>query len=788
MPTRTAYLQFAALALAMTLPQIAGAADGSAPASGVPPVAAAPISASAPSQDAGRHREYELEEVIVTATRREVQVSDVPASIVALGEQALAVSGAHNIDDIAALVPGLDFGRSAFGGQISYISFRGLSTVAGASTVGVYIDDTAVQGRINPNAFSFFGNAYPVTFDLNRVEALRGPQGTLFGAGAEGGAVRLIFNKPDLEKVSGLARTEVSNTESGGLSYEAGAAYGGPLVEGSTAFRASAFQRVDGGYIDHVDPFTGAVTDANFDQATTKAYRLALTQAFGPKVTITPAIMYQSTDTDNPGVMQAFTSDPTTATFQNYKLLEQPSSDAFYVASINADADLGWAKLSSATANFARDAKSLVDVTSLYGAFGPGYGNPRGPEFPSAYSDAGRQPTTTKQQVVSQEIRLASNAAHAPLQWIGGVFFSRGRQDEDTSTFSPAIAAQNGEPADANLLYIGTRTVDTQYALFGEVDWRLSPELTATLGLRVAHYESDFTQFATGIFNGGVPPVFTGSIKETPVTPRTTLSYRPDDSNLFYATVSRGFRMGGSNSGLPDYCNGNTPLTYDSDSVWNYEVGSKNDLMDGRVRLEASLYRLKWKNLQENVFLPCGFGVNLNAGDATSTGVELGVQAFVTKNLQLSLSAAYNNSKHSEDYFFGPDLVVRDGQSVGAVPQVPTPWMINSSARYEFMLTESYRGYVWIEDTYHSSNHGPFNVHDPASLAYFPDLVANPDTNEINMRVALTWSRFEASLFVNNLTDGHPLLYKSVDVPGMGIENYSSLRPRTIGVNLDYHF
>jgi iron complex outermembrane receptor protein len=223
----------------------------------------------------------ELEEVVVTATKREENIEKVPISVYALSQNELTLANAKNMDDIAALTPGIEFDN--FSGYatstLTLLSIRGITSGVGASTTGVYIDDTALQGRIND--FTNFGNPYPVTFDLNRVEVLRGPQGTLFGAGAEGGTVRFIFNEPSLREFSAVTSVELAQIQDGGVTYESGVAAGGPIIVDQLGFRFSAWYRKDGGYIDTVDPFTGADIDKNANRSESKAFRLAFLGEFG---------------------------------------------------------------------------------------------------------------------------------------------------------------------------------------------------------------------------------------------------------------------------------------------------------------------------------------------------------------------------------------------------------------------------------------------------------------------------------------------------------------------------
>ena len=233
-------------------------------------------------------------------------------------------AGIKGISEIAAVTPGVEYDYDTqFGpGILTTLGIRGIKSDIGAPTTGVYIDDVPIQWRQ-----SRFGNAYPVTFDLTRVEVLRGPQGTLFGAGAEGGAVRFITTEPSMTEFTGLYRAEVSQTEYRGPSFETGAAAGGPIVDGRVALRISAWYRDDGGYVNRINPFTGATVDSEANRASSRALRAAVVFAPTESLRITPALSYQSVGRHDSPIFYPYLSNPSAGAFNNGKLLRQPSTD-----------------------------------------------------------------------------------------------------------------------------------------------------------------------------------------------------------------------------------------------------------------------------------------------------------------------------------------------------------------------------------------------------------------------------------------------------------------------------
>src|SRR6202790_5675275 len=238
--------------------------------------------------NAGDRTEAEgLAEIVVTATRREENIDKVPISVTALSQDAMDQKGIRDFTELVRFTPGVSLDTSG----TNAISIRGISSSGGAGTTGIYIDDTPIQMRgigYNPD------DTLPKTFDLDRVEILRGPQGTLFGAGSEGGTVRYIMTQPSVTKESTYARTELSFTSGGDPSYEGGIAHGGPLIDGVLGFRASVWYRYDGGWINRVDPTSGAVVDKNANHANTGAARVPLLDPAVGGVQITPSLMYQN--------------------------------------------------------------------------------------------------------------------------------------------------------------------------------------------------------------------------------------------------------------------------------------------------------------------------------------------------------------------------------------------------------------------------------------------------------------------------------------------------------------
>jgi outer membrane receptor protein involved in Fe transport len=727
-----------------------------------------------------------LEEIVVTATKHEEGLSKVPISIVAMTREAMQASGAKSIEDIAALVPGVTF-DSGSTGTLTNIAIRGISTTYGDATTGVYLDDTAIQARVSN--VSAFGYPLPLTFDVDRVEVARGPQGTLFGAGAEGGTLRFIMTEPSLTEFSGFTHAEVAGTEGGGLSYETGVAGGGPLVEDELGFRGSLWYRRDGGFIDRVDPITGAIVEPDSNRSDKMSGRLALKYAASDSVTITPSIYYQSTPAHDSSMLWLYLSSVPEGHLNNGALIRQPIDDSFYLGTVKVDAKLGVLSLTAVTSYFDRHASILTDSTAFSGALqipGPlGWGDPRGPAFPTSYSDLVTQPASMGQNMISQEIRVTSTDPADAFTWVGGVFYSRSRQLDKAVLLGASIDSPPSDP----IYNAQTESIDAQYALFGQADLKLGDGWKLTGGLRASRTQFNVEQISTGLIEAGTPPLFTGNQSETPVTPKVALSYQATENTLLYVSAAKGYRIGGVNSPIPSFCgNVSAPLTFQSDSVWSYEIGAKSLLFDRHLQIDASAFHIKWENIQTPAFLSnCGFQYVDNDGGATSNGFDLALRALLTEGLSIGVSASYTNSRFDQTVESDGQPIVEKNDSVGVLPQVPSPWNVTTSLDYEIPLAGGERLYGHAEDEFHSRNPGPFAAGQPG-FSYAPLLTANPSTNVVNLRLGLRWPRYDLSLFVNNATDSLPTLYRSQDTATSTLFYGRTFRPRTVGLTGNWKF
>src|ERR1700733_6573714 len=475
-----------------------------------------------------------LEEITVTATRREESISRVPISITAITQDAIDQKGIKDFSDVARFTPGVAFDA----GQTNQISIRGISSSGGSGTTGIYIDDTPIQVR----SLGFNSDDTLVKlFDLDRVEVLRGPQGTLFGAGSEGGTVRYITVQPSLTQSSVYAKAETSYTEGGAPSYESGVAAGIPIVDGVFGIRFSAWYREDGGWIDRVDPTTLQVVDKNANSDGTAVIRLAALWQPNDAIRGTPSILYQKSQRNDVTIYWPEYSDPSANRYVSANPTARPEPDVFYLPSLNVQADLGPVTLISTTSYFHRNEVSGYDGTlynlGYYQSQIPAFGNAAGlaafplldgsgVHLPAGLTDYRAPATVTNtQRNLTQEFRLQSTDPAARVGWTTGVFYSLDRQYSLEEIHDPMADAFFNyffgdtiadffetnpvfNPDGSSFLPMGDSyfnqltSYDRQIAGFGEINFKLTDSLKLTAGVRVSKDSYTIESLSGGPQNG----------------------------------------------------------------------------------------------------------------------------------------------------------------------------------------------------------------------------------------------------------------------------------------------
>jgi outer membrane receptor protein involved in Fe transport len=759
---------------------------------------------SAASSSSSSVGEPELQEIVVTADRREEQLGRVPMSVSAFTQDQMDAQGVKRMDDIALLTPGLTFTHGAGGngasGELTEISIRGIQSAVGAGTTGVYIDDTPIQTRALGTSSS---NVYPEVFDLMRVEVLRGPQGTLFGAGAEGGVVRFITIAPSLTRYSGYARSEVAVTDSGAPSYEFGLADGGPIIENELGFRASGWFRRDGGWVDRVDPLTLQTIQSNANSQDSATLRLAMTWAPTARLKLTPSVFYQNLQYNDSSLYWDSLSDPGDEQFLNGRALRQPSKDVFVLPALAVEYDFGPVSLLNNTSFFNRHATGIKDYTNWIRS------ELRLSAMPTLPGENAPVTLDDTQNVFTEELRLRSNGDHR-VSWTAGVFFSHAKQftyenfidrylDQTLmnltagAPFCPAVGCNTkqffGVPLVGGTSYfVGSGdTLDRQIAAFGQADFQIAGGLKLTAGLRVADMKYTNTALTEGPLAGGTN-LSGGNQEEHPVTPKAGVEYQVSPDVLFYGSATKGFRPGGSNIIVSTSCGADltelglkqVPTSYDSDNVWSYELGNKSKLAGGRFQLSSSLFWIDWSRIQQNVALPsCGAAFVGNLGAAVSKGFDLQARIQPFAGFAIEASGGYTDAEYSKTTMGGSGAIIAEkGDPIG-IPK----WSGSLSGEYDFT---SFGRNLYARADFQFIGQGPGQ--DPRVYGFDSTIIPTGETRMLNLRLGTYLDQWNLSVFADNVTNDEPVLSRGHDTVTSPIFTTYTYRPRTLGVTAALKF
>ena len=733
-----------------------------------------------------------LEEVVVTAQKRSETILSVPISITALSQDTLDRQGIKDLNDIARTTPSLTI-SSNNGLGYSNVSIRGIASATGAATTGLYIDDTPIQQRND----SLGPPVAPQVFDLDRVEVLRGPQGTLFGAGSEGGTIRFITPAPNFTRPTLRSRAEVAYTDLGAPSYEAGVAGGIPLIQDQLAFRASAWYRDQGGYIDRVSRDTGQLLDPNSNGSFTQAARLAVGWRPLDTLTITPAILFQHAHIEDADLY--WEERPK---FQSEAKVPQPNDDKWTLASLTVDDALPAFSIRSISSYMSRtnlqvNDWSYIEPSQLQG--GP-VDVPGLPDWSAAMH------ARIQQDVFTQELRFTStDADQARLSWVGGLYFQHNRLHRVRSEFedldalagaifgAPALAIFGSAPLPGPVGYAeNTTNIEQETAAFGNLTYKITADLKATLGVRVARSKFSGSNFQDGPWNAG-PSLAQGTQRDTPVTPKANITYNLTPDNMVYATAAKGYRIGGGNAsyagnpicqvdlhtiGIPD-----APTTYKSDSVWSYEVGTKNKVLNGQAEISASAFRINWSNIQSLIFLPtCGNIYTDNLGAAVSQGADIDLHARILPGLTWRVSAGYTDAHYSETKTMASGVTLaRQGEPL------PIP-RVSGSTSLDFerdLFASEHTAYVDLTYDYAGSydRNPPTGVFGADPTTQFAVAV-----HSLSMRGGVRFGALDLSLFADNVTNSSPEILRYHETNASPVFRGRTLHPRTVGLTAVYGF
>lgn len=747
--------------------------------------------ATAPATDA-------LEEVIVTANKVAEPLNKVAASIGVMTSAELESSRSVDLQDLVNHVPGVS---SDFAGAPGTASFavRGISAGGGTSTTtGMYIDDVS----INFGNFGFAGAFEPAFFDMDRIEVLRGPQGTLYGAESFGGTIRFVNSAPKLGATEGYVSTDAYLQSKGSPGAGAHGAINLPLAP-DLALRIAGLYQSDGGFINHVDASGKTVrTDTNSQTITGARVSLLWQPAEGVK--INPLVQYQHT-----GNGDTWTYDRTLGEYNSPRLLNEPLQDYFRLAALTASFEFGHHTLTSVTSYVNREIDRIQDYT-IYdvGYVAPpvvAYYNPADPAAALATleSVADRAFHTNSNEQYSEEVRLSSRFPTLGLTTLVGLFLNheaRGHVSaEDAAGFGATTTQLFGVGANdalnaagpsfgfppngadlGDVLYAENSQLRfNRVAVYGEASYEPTDHLQGlklTAGVRYSRITEKRTGFADGFFNGGYQSLSAG-FDENQTAPKFRASYQVNDDTLVYLSAAKGFRLGGQNSSLPLSCAAELQASglsfapdYQTDSLWSYEAGAKVASADHRLQLNVSAFHIDWTNIVQSInFQVCGFGFNANFGKATSNGGDLSLQWRAAPGLDLDVGVAYTNA------LFNHTVVIDGSPSSSEIP-LNVPWSGTAGLRYEWAIGQG-RAYARGEYLYTDVSRGDLY----ASGINF----IRPAYSTLGASAGYKWDRWDLTLYGKNLTDAHPPLQQDI---GLGYYNVATMRPRQIGLQLHLSF
>ncbi len=705
--------------------------------------------------------EFAIDEIIVTATKRETTLQDVALSISVLSEEMISNSGITSVQNLSSMVAGLDANNQGPG--LSNLTIRGITNTSDSffvnSTVGFYVDEIPVAGDpLRSPELSLF--------DAQRVEVLRGPQGTLFGDGSLGGTIRVITNKPDSKEFSGRAVGTYSSWDGGGDNYELKGVINIPVIEDKLAFRVSGSYKDDGGYIDNELPGTliEDITDINTYES--KSVRAALRAT--PNEDLTIDLVYRYSDLDVNDIREE-----QSPSVKNRNILE-PNTNVMNSGALTIEYNLGWASFVSASAYTDIVQTNAHEITDfVITPFFPGM-CPSGFGFSLCASSFDFMDDI---QTFTQEMRLVSSG-DGPLNWtIGGFYRNDERHEfEDLFTFPDDISP---------LFFGGVKSLDidfvqsaNQYAAFGEFDYQMG-DINLLVGGR--YYKE--TKTSTNVTGGALvaPANSTTDDSNEVFIPKAVIKYTPSSDFTAYVSYSEGFRAGGVNA-LASAAkafdpSSNIPDGYGPEELRAWELGLKKIWMDGRVRTNLFLYRNSWKDMIQDFIDVGNFGFTDNAGDAVSKGFEIELAATPMDGLNIAFNISHNDATFSDDIFdpvSGAQLVI-GGNLIPGMAR----WSYNSTLEYRYPIGEV-EGLFWA-----SFSHRGRTFSEVANS----EISKTDNLDILNLRIGVAGDQWGVYLFGNNMTQerGAVLAFPPLN-PSFNAVDATFVSPRELGVELRFNF
>ncbi len=717
------------------------------------------LAASAPAhaQDGAAKpgEDVTLGEIVVTAQKRSERLIETPQSVTALGAEDLSKLVATQFTDFANIVPGLQF--TTQGAGTSQISLRGVTTGADVGpTVGIYVDDVPYGSS------SAFANGVRRAldvglFDLDRIEVLRGPQGTLYGASSMGGVLKYVMRTPSLTEMSGNAQLGLSDTGHGGTSYDGSATLNAPLVQDKVAVRASGYYSRDGGFSDNV-----ATGQKDVDRGKVYGGRVELYAKPTEDFTVRLTGFAQNIRRDGTGYSSyTLAGDRVTGALDQSHPLAEPFRNDFRLVSGTLAYDFGGATLSSISSYQSNKAFQTTDGSAVYAPllnllFG----------IPAQAAGIDELARTGK---FTQEVRLASESGK-PIEWLVGGFYTREKSllRQFGNVYGAGLVALPVNLADARL-----RSTYREYALFGDITWHLTDAFDLTGGVRYAHNKQAFEQNASGLLVTSGPRRTSG---EGVTTYLANARYRFSKHATVYARFATGYRPGGPNFLVIDPSTGlpGAPDTYASDSLDSYEIGFKAETADRSFGIDLSAFYIDWKNIQL-LSQVAGVSTYLNAGGAHIKGSELTLTARPSRRWLFTGAFAYNDGYVAQA---NPALGARKGERLPNTPHLTAA--LNADYR---LIDSALQPRIGATLRYVSDREASFDANAGVPQYHLPAYTS------VDVRAGFTVGPVEAQLYVRNVFDVRGQLSAQTILSSFGgPAQVTMLRPRTIGLKLTSGF
>jgi outer membrane receptor protein involved in Fe transport len=686
----------------------------------------------------------DIEEVVVTATKRTEELKNIPMSITVIGQAQLDRLNARSFEDFATTVPGLSVTEAD--PTHPDLILRGINAGGDGSTVGTYIDETPFGSS---NALSNGSITAPNldTYDMARIEVLRGPQGTLYGASSEGGLLRFVTNAPDPSGFDDSFELGAFDLDRGGADGSARGMVNVPLSD-DLAIRGVGYYQRTPGYIDNL-----ALGAKNTNHLVSDGGRLSLLYQPTSKLSIRLNAMVQKInagDIDAEDVVLTPTSFyPKYGDYNERRTANELDGVRYYLYNGTLDWDLDWATFTSSTSFGVFHDYSLLDDTAAFGADVQGF---------------------LHQGKFTQEFRLASDPGDGPFEWLAGVYYT----NETSSIFQGIVTGFHGP-----LIFPGaTLQLDSNYneiAGFANATYHISPAFEVGFGGRYSANSQHAFEFSPAL----LPGPQRGSSSQGEFTWSADARYHLSDQTMFYARVATGFRPGGPNV-IPIGAPKGVPPSYNADSLTDYELGVKSTWLDENLSFDADVYLINWKNIQLLETF-ANTNVNGNGGTARSQGAEADITWTPVERLNLNLNGAYTDAYLTEN----TDLQIVGGRDGNPLPWSPK-WSASLSGDYDFLPIGDWAPYVgatWhLIGTRYSDYIGSLFAPPGVGSQY-----AIPSYNTLDLRAGVNWGKWSVEIYAKNLNDAKGITAFSSSggsVASDAAANVAVIQPRLIGIVL----